>query len=70
MITLNTTYQQTKSLVDPVAGTYQTVFTIDPSLDQSSIEGTYNCTVENARGNSSEMVVVPGKTQPLYPLLV
>ena len=70
MITLNTPYQQTKNLVDLVNGTYQTVLTVDPSLHQSSIVGTYSCTVENARGNSSEMVVVPGKTQPLYPLLV
>ena len=70
MITLNTTHKQTMRVIDPVAGTYQTVLTIDPSLDMSSIVWTYNCTVENARGNSSEMVVVPGKTQPLYPLLV
>ena len=63
MITLNATYQQTKSLVDPVAGTYQTVLTIiDSSLDQNSIVGTYSCTVENDRGNSSETVVVPGET--------
>ena len=62
MITLNATYQQTKSLVDSVNGTYQTVLTIDPSLDLSSIEGTYSCTVENDRGNSSETVVVPGET--------
>ena len=62
MITLNTTYQQTKSLVDPVAGTYQTVLTIDPSLDQRNITWTYSCTVENDRGNSSQTVVVPGET--------
>ena len=62
MITLNAIHQQTKSLVDPVAGTYQTVLTIDPSLDQSSIVETYNCTVENDRGESSETVVVPGET--------
>ena len=62
VITLNTTYQQTKSLVDPVTGTYQTVLTIDSMLDQSSIVGTYNCTVENDRGNSSETVVIPGET--------
>ena len=63
VITLNATYQQTKSLVDPVAGTYQTVLTIiDSSLDQSSVVGTYSCTVENDRGNSSETVVVPGET--------
>ena len=62
MITLSATHQQTKSLVDPVAGTYQTVLTIDPSLGQSVIVGTYSCTVENDRGKSSEMVVVPGET--------
>ena len=62
MITLNTTYQQTKSLVDPVTGAYQTVLTIDPSVGQSDIVGTYNCTVENDRGSSSETVVVPGET--------
>ena len=53
MITVNGTYQQTKTVVDPVGGTYQTVLTIDPSLGQSNIDGTYNCTVENARGESS-----------------
>ena len=61
IITLNATYQQTKSLVDPVTGTYQTVLTIDPSFDQRNTIGTYNCMVENDRGNSSEMVVVPGE---------
>ena len=62
VITLNTTYKQTKRLVVSVRGTYQTVLTIDSSLDQSSIVGTYNCTVENDRGSSSETVVVPGET--------
>ena len=62
MITLNDTHQQTKSLVDPVAGTYQTVLTIDPSVDLRNIVGAYNCTVENDRGESSETVVVPGET--------
>ena len=60
MITFNTTHKQTKRLVDAVNGTYQTVLTIDPSVDQ--ITGTYSCTVENVRGNSSERVVVPGET--------
>ena len=55
-ITLNTTHQQTKRVVDPVAGTYQTVLTIDPSACQSDIFGSYNCTVENARGRSSMML--------------
>ena len=61
MITLNATHQQTKRLVDPGNGTYQTVLTIDPSVGQSDIVGTYNCTVENVRGESSETVVVRGK---------
>ena len=62
MIALGATYPQTKRLVDPINGTYQTVLTIDPSLNQSGIVGTYNCTVENARGESSETVVVPGES--------
>ena len=63
VITLNATHQQTKRVVDPVNGTYQTVLTIDPSVGQSDIVGTYNCTVENVRGESSETVVVPGETR-------
>ena len=59
VITLNDTHQQTKRLVDPVNGIYQTVLTIDPSVGWSDIVGTYNCTVENDRGESSETVVVP-----------
>ena len=62
MITLSATYQQTKRVVDLVLGIYQTVLTIDPSVGLSDIVGTYNCTVENARGVSSETVVVPGET--------
>ena len=58
MITLNATHQQTKRVVDPVAGTYRTVLTIDPSVNQSDIVGTYNCTAENARGISSITVVI------------
>ena len=65
VITLNATHQQTKRVVDPVNGTYQTVLTIDPSVGFSGIVGTYNCTVENARGESSETVVVPGETKTL-----
>ena len=61
VITLNDTHQQTKRVVDPVNGTYQTVLTINSSVRQDDIMGTYNCTVENARGGSSETVVVPGK---------
>ena len=62
VITLSATYQQTKSLVDPVTSTYQTVLTIDPLLHYSRVVGTYNCTVENDRGGSSETVIVPGKS--------
>ena len=59
-ITPNATYQQTKSLVYPEKGTYQTVLTIDPSVGQQGIVGTYNCTVENVRGKSSKTLVVTG----------
>ena len=62
MITLSATYQQAKSLVDPVTSTYETVLTVDPLVDQRNIAGTYSCTVENDRGESSETVVVPGKS--------
>ena len=65
VITLNATHQQTKRVVDAVNGTYQTVLTIDRSVGQSDIVGTYNCTVENIRGESSETVVVPGETRTL-----
>ena len=59
VITLNATYQQTKRIVDPVTSTYQTVLTIDSSVGLSDIVGTYNCTVENDRGDFSETVDVP-----------
>ena len=59
MITLNATHQQTKRLIDAVNGTYQTVLTIDPMSD---IAGTYNCTVRNDWGGSSETMVVAGET--------
>ena len=63
MITLNATHQQTKSIVDNVTSTYQTVLTIDSSVGWSDIVGAYTCTVENARGESSETAVVqPGET--------
>ena len=65
VITINATYQQTKRVVDPGQGTYQTVLTIDPSVGWSDIVGTYNCTVGNVRGESSETVVVPGETRTL-----
>ena len=61
MITLNATYQQTKRVIDNSTSTYQTVLTIDPSVGQNRIVGTYNCTVENARGESSTILVVAGK---------
>ena len=62
MITLNATDRQTKRVVDPIAGTYQTVLTVNSSVSQDDIVGTYNCTVGNDRGESSQTVVVPGKT--------
>ena len=58
VITLNATYQQTQIVTDNSTATYQTVLTIDKSV---GIVGTYNCTVENARGTSS-MTVVAGET--------
>ena len=61
VITLNDTHQQTKRVVGPGNGTYQTVLTINSSVDQSDIVGTYNCTVENIRGDSSGTVVVSGE---------
>ena len=60
VITLNATYQQTKRVVDLVTGTYQTVLTIDPSVGQSDIVGTYSCTVENNKGTTSVTRVVAG----------
>ena len=66
LITLNDTHQQTKRIVDNVTSTYQTVLTIDPSVGWDDIVGTYNCTVENDRGESSETVVIPpGETSTL-----
>ena len=62
MITLSATYQQTKRVVDLVTSTYQTVLTIDPSVSQSDIVATYNCTVENVRGRSSMTVVITGES--------
>ena len=60
VITLNATHQQTKRVVDPVMGTYQTVLTIASSVSQSDTVGTYSCTVENARGETSRIVVISG----------
>ena len=72
LITPNTTYQQTKRVVDPVRGVYQTVLTIDSSVSPRDIVGTYNCTVENVRGRSSLTVVVGELTlkEYLYILLL
>ena len=58
MITLNATNQQTQIVTNTTNGTYQTVLTIDSSVSQSDIVGTYNCAVENVRGRSSLTVVV------------
>ena len=55
VITLNATYQQTKTITDNSTSTYQTVLTIG---GQNDIVGTYNCTVENAQGGSSATVVI------------
>ena len=57
MITLNATHQQTQIVTSTTNGTYQTVLTIDSSVSQSDVVGTYNCTVENARGRSVTVVV-------------
>ena len=64
MITLNATHQQTKRVVDPVMGTYQTVLTINPSID---IVGTYNCTVKNVRGKSSKLYPIAGSGELMIP---
>ena len=60
VITINATHQQTKRVVDPVMGIYQTVLTISPSVSQSDIAGLYSCTVENVRGRSSRIVLISG----------
>ena len=62
-----TPYQQTKRVVDPAMGTYQTVLTINPSVDQSDIVGTYNCTVENAREGSSKLYPIAGSGELMIP---
>ena len=62
MITLNDTYQQTQIVTNTTTSTYQTVLIIDPSVGQSNIMGTYNCTVENARGGSSTTRNVTGES--------
>ena len=62
VITLNATHQQTQIVTDTTTSTYQTMLTIDPSVGHSNIVGTYNCTVENARGGSSMTRNVTGKS--------
>jgi len=61
------TYQQTKRVVNTTTGTYQTVLIIDPSVSQSGIVGTYNCTVENVRGNSSKLYPIAGSGELMIP---
>ena len=67
MITPNATHQQTKTVVNTTLGTYQTLLTIGPSVDQSDIVGTYNCTVENVRGNSSKLYPIAGSGELMIP---
>ena len=57
MITLNESYTQTKRVVDPNIGAYETVLSINPTAGLSGIVGTYNCTVENAKGKSSKSII-------------
>ena len=58
------TYQQTQRVVNTTAGTYQTLLTIDSSVD---IVGTYNCTVENVRGGSSKLYPIAGIGELMIP---
>ena len=60
MITLNATYQQTKIVVDPVVSTYQTVLITDSSVGPSDMARIYSCTVKNAKGRSSKIVLISG----------
>ena len=68
MITPNTIYQQIKRVVSSVASTYQTVLAIDPSVGLSSFAALYSCTVQNVRGESSEIAVV-GDSGELIPYM-
>ena len=61
MITPNATHQQTQRVMNTTTSTYQTVLTIDTSMNQNAIMGRFSCTVRNARGRSSRMVVVTGE---------
>lgn len=53
--------QQTQRVMNTTTSTYQSVLTIDTSMNQNAILGTFSCTVQNARGTSSRMVVVTGE---------
>ena len=53
VITHNATYQQTKSLVDPVTGTYQTVLTIDPLKLTQWIHEAFDLEIPTFAGDSS-----------------
>ena len=64
VITLNATHQQTQRVVNTVMSTYQTLLTIDRRVD---IVGTYNCTVENARGESSKLYPIAGSGELMIP---
>ena len=56
MITMNTTYEQTQMVTDPVNGTYQTVLSIAPAV--TDINDTYSCMVENTRGLSTAITEI------------
>ena len=60
MITPNDTYQQTKIVVNAVAGTYETVLTITESVGQNGFAGLYDCEVGNIRGKSSMQTIIAG----------
>ena len=42
------------------------MLTIDSSVGQNDIVGTYKCAVENARGISSRAVVTPGNGELIH----
>jgi len=51
IITVSAAYQQTKVVTNATTGTYETVLTIDQSVND--ILGRYSCTVGNTRGTSA-----------------
>ena len=61
VITPNATHHQTQRVMDTTTSTYQSELTIDTSMNQNAIMGTFSCTVQNARGTSSRMLVVTGE---------